>query len=126
MSFDWVRVCVTAGSMVLTIAVMLLAALRSRLVAVASMFIGLSSGVMLWLLTDMVVDPSYGHSLDDPFWLAFTFANVAALVALCYSVWKMDYRILLLAAAMSSFSLLAPFGVLAGVLIWWDHKKHGL
>ena len=123
MSFDWGGVCVAAGSMVLMIAVMLLAALRSKLVAVASIFIGLSSGVMLWILTDVVVDPYYGGSTYDPFWFALTFANVGAFVALCLGVWKMGYRSLLLAAALSSFSLLAPFGVLAGVLIWWDHKK---
>jgi len=102
---------------------MFLAAARSKLIAVASLFIGLSAGVMLWMLTDMVVDPSYEVTTYDPFWFAFTFVNVGAFVALCLGVWKMNHKTLLIAAALSSFSLLAPFGILAGVLVWWDHKK---
>jgi len=125
MSFDWISICEFAGTMVLMVIVLFLAAARSKLIAVASLFIGLSAGVMLWLLTDMVVDPFYEVTTYDPFWFAFTSVNVGAFVALCLGVWKMNYKPLLIAAALSSFSLLAPFGVLGGVLIWWDHRRGG-
>ncbi|MCJ7464018.1 MAG: hypothetical protein MUO81_04675 [Thermoplasmata archaeon] len=126
-SFDWI---VPVVEIVLFIAIMFFAALTSKVVAVASLFICLSSGVMLWMMTDLATDPSYGFAIEDYghlfFWLVFTIPNVAAVGALAYSLGRSSYGGLLIAAAMSSISLLFPFGILAGVLLRWGHKRNVL
>ena len=126
-SFDWI---VPVFEIVLLIGVMFLAALTSKVVAVASLFICLSSGVMLFLMMAIATDLSNGFATEDYrllfFWLVFTIPNVAAVIALGCSVWRANYRGLLIAAAMSSISFLFPFGILAGVLVWWGHKRNVL
>ncbi|HEX9907395.1 MAG TPA: hypothetical protein VGB78_02875 [Thermoplasmata archaeon] len=123
MSSDWIFI---AFEIVLTIAVMLLASFKSKVVVVASLFICLSSGVMIWLMMDLAGDPSYDFPTAPEDWiiyLAITLTHATALGVLVYSVWMTHYRYLLLAAAMSSLSLLAPFGIVAFAVVWWDQRR---
>jgi hypothetical protein len=108
----------------------MLASMRSKLVFVACLFIMLSAGVMIWMMTDLARDPSYGplpsSAMDWISWAIFTIPSYAALGAMVYSLLMESYRYLLLSAALSSVSILFPIGIVASIIVWWDHKKYGL
>jgi hypothetical protein len=104
-----------------------LGARRSIPIAIANLFICLSAGVMLWMMMDIATDPSYEAvpvGIDEWFqWALLTSPSVLALGVLPFSLWRFNHKILLVSAALSSISILFPFGILAGVLAWRDRKN---
>jgi hypothetical protein len=82
---------------------------------------------MLWMMTDLATDPSYeAVPVSVEGWLAWallTLPGALAMGILPFSLWKFNHKILLVSAALSSVSILFPFGILAGVLAWRDCRN---
>lgn len=78
------------------------------------------------MMVDMATDTSYESvpSTNEEWiiWALITLPCAGAICILPFSVWKSDYRLLLIAATLSSISLLFPLGMIAGVLIYWNGR----
>ncbi|MFY9606950.1 MAG: hypothetical protein WAS24_09535 [Thermoplasmata archaeon] len=88
-----------------------------------------SAGIMLWAVIDIAIDPSYGGlgTIEDlASWFCVMSLNVADIFVLIVAWKRMEARYFLLAATLSGFSFAAPLAVLAEVLIWRAHRRHGL
>lgn len=127
MSFDWVGICgIPLATSALTILIVALAARRSPSIAVAALFICLSSGVMLWMMSDFFRDPYYNSDFAAEDWFltyAFTLANVAALVTLLVAIWRFNHILLIISAGLSTMSIIFPFAIIAGFLAWRDRRN---
>lgn len=131
MSFDWSSICtvvvVLAAIILLSITARWIFLNRGTLITLAGLLIGLSVGVMLWMMFDLATDSTYEavpETLWDWLsWAALTVPCACGAVLLPLSVMKSSYRLLLVTAALSSISIFFPLGIVAGVLIWWDHRK---
>jgi len=124
LSLDWVGLFLVAGGIALLFDVARrITRSRGPVISVATLLVCLSAGVMLWMMVDVVTDASYesvpSTSEDWVLWGLLTLPCAGAVCILPFSVWKSDYRLFLIAAALSSISILFPFGIIAGVLIWW-------
>jgi hypothetical protein len=93
---------------------------------VASLCIIFSASVMLWLWSAS----TYGdRSLAQAdlkgwiLWLLLSLPNFVALAILAYAWRRREVKFFILAAVISAFSIVAPFPVLAIVLLWRAQKK---
>ena len=79
------------------------------------------------MMIDLATDPSYETvpvGIEEWLqWALLTLPSALALGILPFSLWRFNHKILLVSAALSSISILFPFGVLAGVLAWRDRKN---
>lgn len=100
---------------------------RLGIEVVASTFVLLSAGVMLWMLVDVMANPSYyefeGSLADWIQWGLLALLYVGAIFVLVQAFRRAQARLFLLSAMMSAFSFTGALSVVAEILVWWGYKK---
>ena len=94
-------------------------------VPIAILMIGLSDGVMLWMISEIAITEMTG----DPFFLSIMLAlatlSLLSILLPIYAWKKRMIRFFMLSATLSGFSFAGPIAIVAEIFLWRAYRIGG-
>jgi len=94
-------------------------------VPMAIFMIVLSDGVMLWMVSEIMIEGMNGDLFYLSIGLVFAIPNLLSILLAIYAWKKRMIRFFMLAATISGFSFAGPIAIVAEILLWRAYRIGG-